>query len=158
MATFSITVSSGFNILGGGKANVWGSAVCSSTLTWESSGAATFKNLWGAQNDIQVSVTKQISSTMTFASDPQKIVTKQVDNSLDMTSTVGKRVTKQIDDTLNTASTMVTLTKQAGDWSYVFPSDTTNIQASTFATYTSINPTSTSWTQQTTTSTSWTGV
>lgn len=159
MANYSITVSSSFNLLGGGRTNRWGdSAVSGTTLVFQSAGLSTFNNVWGAQTDFELQMTKFIGNTMAFATDPQKAVTKEVTNSLDFSSTVGKRVSRQIDNEMGLASTMVTLTKQNRDWDYVYPDNTINAVGREITDYSSVTAGTTTWTDQSYTTTSWTEV
>jgi len=159
MANYSITVSNSFNLLGGGRANRWGDTSPSgTTLTWQSAGAATYENVWGAQTDFELQMTKVITNSLGFATDPQFGVTKQIDNSLGFTPNIGKNVTKQIDDTMGLDSSMAQVSRLNRDWYYVYPDNTTNLIAQSLTTYTTGTVTSASWTEQTYTTTTWTGV
>jgi len=144
------------SVFGGTPVNRWGSAVSGRTLVWQSAGASTFKNLWGTQEDFELQITKGISNSLNFATDPQKSVTKQIENSLDFSSTVGKRVTRQIDETMSLANTMTTLTKQNGDWNYIFPGETDNAIDQSDVTWSTGTAASTTWSTAAAASTTWT--
>jgi len=158
VANYSITIGNTFNILGGTPVNRWGSAVSGRTLVWQSAGAATFKNLYGTQEDFELRITKGISNSLNFATDPQKSVTKQVTDSLDLSSTVGKKVTRQIDETMSLANTMTTLTKQNGDWNYLFPGETDNAVDQSEENWKVASDVNTTWTTAAGASTTWTEV
>lgn len=159
MASYSITVSSYFNLLGMGRTNRWGdSAPSGTTLTWQSAGAATFNNFWGDQKDLEIKIQKQISTNMGFDIDPQKNVTKQINTTLDMSSSVGKRVQKAMTSTLGLTSSMTTLTKQNNGWDYVYPDGTTNAVTRTITEYSSVSSTDTTWSEQTYPTTTWSEV
>lgn len=158
MANYSITIANTFNILGGTPVNRWGSAVSGRTLVWQSAGASTFKNLYGTQEDFELAITKGISNSLGFATDPQKSVTKQVNETLDVSSTVGKKVTRQIDETMSLANTMTTLTKQNGDWNYIFPGETDNAISQAVVTWATATDATTTWTTAAAVTTTWTEV
>lgn len=156
MANYSITVSNTFNIFGGTPTNRWGSAVSGRTLVWQSVGASTFENLWGTQEDFELLITKGISNSLNFATDPQKSVTKQVIDSIGLSSTVGKKVTRQIDESLSVANTMSTLTKQNNDWNYIFPGETDNAIDQAEVTWSVVSGSSSTWATAAAAATTWT--
>jgi len=133
LADYVQTITNGLRLFGGEYSTKWGQSFGSPyTMVW-----GTTK--WGEGSyTVVLDVRKLISNAITPSLDPYYLTSKLISNLLTPTSDMSRETLSQ------------------GDWNYVFPSDTTNIEGLDTPTWAAGSSSSPTWTTGTAGSTTWT--
>lgn len=134
MADFTKTITNGLRVFGAEFSTKWGQSV-----------GTPYTMVWGTTNWGEGSYTLVIN------------VQKLIENSVAPTFDYARsESTKLINNTMSVDADMGTETLSQGDWNYVFPSDITDIEDRSRATWTEGSGSTTSYTTATAGSTTWT--
>jgi hypothetical protein len=149
MANLTITVNSTVGVFGGSLTNKW------NVYNWN---AFTWGE--GSPQDLVVAVEKLIANTASPTSDVGakhiEHVISASDNSTSWSTAVFSEFTKLIDcGTVTTSFETSNETLSQGIWSYIFPSNASNLEDRDMVSWTSGTVGSTTWTTGTAGSTTW---
>lgn len=131
MADLTITISNQLNLFGGGQPTLWGNTGVT-TMTWGT-------DKWGSESeDLIEAIEKALANTLNFAAAYAEIQALHL-----------------VENSLSFASDITSAVLTNGDWSYVWPGDTTNADQRISTTYARPSDPSSTWAEPSHPSTVW---